>query len=317
MIDLLNEFLAQLFNSQVALLKPAPGEPAGAQHVGFTPPDVEWRHVVKNIGAGRALNVYLVDLREHRKLRSIERARTQVGDALIDLPAPMYMDCHYLISAWSTNSTPADKTSEELAVLYQASAVLANNPVIDPHQVFGAMVPEWFPPEQLDVDWPITLLPPDGFPKMAEFWGTMGADFRWKPVVYMIVTIPVELITVVSGPMVTTLITDYRQTDSPESKEILFQIGGTVWDLDQNPIPNAWVNLEIGGNIAFQRFTTGTDGRFTFSRLSPGSYTLHVQAPGYLEFPQPCDPQQINVPSPDGNYDVILSKTGGSTNGNL
>jgi hypothetical protein len=42
------------------------------EQMGFRPPDTQWVQEVKNIQLN-ALNVYLVDLRENRKLRSNER----------------------------------------------------------------------------------------------------------------------------------------------------------------------------------------------------------------------------------------------------
>jgi hypothetical protein len=72
------------------------------------------------------------------------------------------------------------------------------------------------------------VLPVEGFPKLAEFWGAMGANHRWKPAVYLVVTIPVVLRTEIAGPMVTTRITEYRQTGKPETAEVWIQIGGHV-----------------------------------------------------------------------------------------
>ena len=68
-----------------------------------------------------------------------------------------------------------------------------------------------------EAELPTSILPVEGFPKLPEFWGTMGVNHRWKPAVYLVVTLPVVLPTEVAGPMVTTRISEYRQTGRPET----------------------------------------------------------------------------------------------------
>ena len=48
-----------------------------------------------------ANNVYLVDLSENRKFRSNERVRNFSNGVVTEEPAPVRMDFHYLVSAWS------------------------------------------------------------------------------------------------------------------------------------------------------------------------------------------------------------------------
>lgn len=54
----------------------------------------------------------------------------------------------------------------------------------------------------------------------------MGGGARWKPGVYLIVTLPIALVMEIAGPMVTTRITEYRITGRPETAEVWIQIGG-------------------------------------------------------------------------------------------
>jgi hypothetical protein len=92
------------------------------------------------------------------------------------------------------------------------------------------------------------ILPPDGFHKLAEFWSGMGQGARWKPAIYLIVTVPVALILEVAGPMVTTRITDYRMTGHPETAEVWIQIGGHVFSPDRTvAVANSVVNAIGGG----------------------------------------------------------------------
>ncbi len=124
MIDLLDMLLFRLFRWQVAEL-------TGDAQVRFQPPDEDWRAMVPNIADGsgnpaNSLNVYLVDLRENRRLRTNERARTTVGQDVYETPPPRRVDCHYLISAWSPvqPSPGIDPTPDEHALLAEVARVL-------------------------------------------------------------------------------------------------------------------------------------------------------------------------------------------------
>jgi hypothetical protein len=79
----------------------APRRPGGRDHqpepVRFQPPDDDWRTAVTNLQVNgqpaNALNVYLVDLRENRELRSNERRRSVTNGIVSDEPAPTRIDC--------------------------------------------------------------------------------------------------------------------------------------------------------------------------------------------------------------------------------
>ena len=223
MIHHLDNLLRHLFLDQIAEL-------ASEDQVGFQPPDEDWRGHVTN-QEGNALNVYLVDLRENRKLRSNERVRAVQDRIISETPAPRRVDCHYLITAWSpAQPGPAvEPTLDEHALLAAVTGVLMRHESLIPRKVYDpAPLPGTFPAEVADAELPTLVLPVEGFAKLSEFWGTMGANHQWKPAVYLVVTIPVILRTEVAGPMVTTRITEYRQTGRPETAEVWIQIGGHV-----------------------------------------------------------------------------------------
>ena len=71
MIPRVDDTLRRLFAKHVALL--AAGGPVTDDQIGFAPPDADWRGHVLDLGTDRALNVYLVELRDNRRLRSNER----------------------------------------------------------------------------------------------------------------------------------------------------------------------------------------------------------------------------------------------------
>jgi hypothetical protein len=223
MIHHLDNLLRHLFLDQIA-------EITSEDQVGFQPPDEDWRGYVTNQRLN-ALNIYLVDLRENRKLHSNERVRAVQNGIISETPAPRRVDCHYLITAWSpAETTPAvEPTLDEHALLAAVAGVLMQNESLIPREVYApAPLPATFPAEVADAELPTVVIPVEGFAKLAEFWGTMGANHQWKPAVYLVVTIPVILRTEVAGPTVTTRITEYRQTGRPETAEVWIQIGGQV-----------------------------------------------------------------------------------------
>ena len=306
MINHLDNLLRHLLMSEVTGLVPSPPAPVIEDQIGFQPPDDAWRTHVSNLQRN-ALNVYLLDLRENRKLRSNERVRSIENGIVNEEPAPRRLDCHYLITAWSPATvTPAlEPTLDEHPSLYEVTGVLMNNEPLVPLRVYDPdPLPVGFPAAISEAELPTTILPVEGFPKLAEFWGTV--EWRWKPGIYLIVTLPVVLDTQVAGPMVTTRITEYRQTGRLETVEVFIQIGGTVTDAGGNPVGGAWVRLETPADDPLQ--TTYTDersaseGRFTFLKLAAGDYQMRVRASGFTE-----EVRDITVPSSTGEYDVTLT----------
>jgi len=309
-IGTLDAVLDHLLKSRVTLLRSTTPPTVADGQVAFQPPDdADWTSHLTGLGPRKALNVYLVDLRENRKLRSNERVRAVENGVVVEDPAPARLDCHYLISAWSPASEGQGKTGEEHQLLHEVVAVLMNGQPLVPRRVFSPnALPTGFPPRLADAELPCVITPVDGFPKLAEFWGTMGTKRPWKPVVYLVVTLPVGLDTQVSGPMVTTTITEYLQRDKPETAEVWIQIGGHVLDTvnplpDGSPRPVAAARVEIrdavSGELAEQT-ETDVAGRYWFVRLRAGRYKLLASAPGLTM----ASPRAVVVPSLTGEYDL-------------
>lgn len=296
MLPHLDNLLRHLFMKQVPSI-------TSEEQVRFQPPDQDWRTVVSSLGVQNALNIYLVELRENRKLRTNERVREIQNGIAIDTPAPRRLDCHYLITAWSPASVTAsiEPTVDEHALLYDVTAVLMNHESLVPRKVYAPdPLPAGFPELIADVELPMTILPVESFPKYAEFWGTMGNIHPWKPAVYLVVTLPVALQKEIAGPLVTTRITEYRQSGLAETAESWVQIGGTVRDKAGNATSGAWVRLEMTTGETLQTTETNALGRFGFSGLRPGRYQLRVRAEGLGEQIR----QNVDVPSLTGEYDV-------------
>jgi hypothetical protein len=283
-------------------------EITAADQVSFRPPDDDWRNEVINLGR-LALNLYLVDVRENRKLRSNAAVRVgEVNGQVIYEPAPTRVDCHYLVTAWSP-AQPAggiEPTLDEHHLLYQTMVVLVNSEPLNPRRVYGETnsILGTLPPLFIS-DLPFQVLPVEGFLKQPEFWGTMGQVHHWRPAIYLIVTVPLALVIPPAGPMVTTTATTLRRTDQPGAPDPLYTIGGRVLDARTPPtraLANAWVQLSEPGGRRLGVVYTDDPGGFIFESLLASQYELAWRAQG---LPLPT-PRTITIPSPSGEYDLVF-----------
>ena len=277
--------------------------------VRFQPPDHDWRLLVGSItdasgSPANSLNVYLADLRENRTLRSNAREQVVVGQDVYEVPPPRRVDCHYLISAWSPVTVTAgiDPTVDEHALLAETARVLGAHDELDPVAIYALANPPAAPPAAIAAErFPLTLLPVDGFPKYAEFWGPMGDKNRWKPCVYAVITVALKELPVRAGPIVTTTITGTLLSGVLDSSNTRFHIGGIVLDAAAQPVPVAWVELLTPLPASTRQQLTRADarGRFVFADVPAGSWRLRATAPQGV-----TAPRDIAVPEPTGNYDV-------------
>ena len=303
MLDLLDVLIRDVF---LAASIPGLGT---QQQIRFQAPNGDLRTDVTNLGQS-ALSVYLVDLRENRRLRSNERIpRPLNGDMSAD-PSPPRIDCHYLISAWSaTLAAPGvEPLMEEHLLLYQATAALMQAVEIGPARQYlpGTAKRLAWPAQFRNDVFPTAVLPVEGFGKLSEFWTTMGQNSAWKPVVYCVITIPVALLREIQGPMVTTTISDHRILDPDalsEVGDVWLQIGGHVLDMANPlvpvPLARASVAIEEPGGRVLARTTSDANGRFIFTRLRQDTYRLRAGVVG-----RGTQDRLVDVPSPSGEYDL-------------
>jgi hypothetical protein len=276
--------------------------------IGFRPPDDDWHSEVLNLQM-LSLNIYFVDIRENRKLRSNARIKAGViNGQVIYAKAPDRVDCHYLITAWSpTQPGPAvEPTPDEHHLLYQTMATLMNAQPLNPVQVYGENNPILNNLDDLfKTDLPARVLPVEGFLKQPEFWGTMGINHRWRPALYLIITLPLKIVLPPAGPPVTTAITTVDRTDMPGMPDVLHTIGGLVIDdTGAKPVPvkNAWVRLSDAAGRKLQSGETDDQGRFIFGALQTGQYLLEARVQG---LPAP-PPRTITIPSPSVEYEIHI-----------
>lgn len=115
-----------------------------------------------------AINLFLYDVRENQELRnnqwSIERQNN--GTASKKFP-PVRVDCSYLITAWSGNSTPSESQLEEHRLLSAVMKVLLRYRTI-PAEVLQGQLKGQEPPLRT------TVLRPGQIQSTTEFWQAMG-----------------------------------------------------------------------------------------------------------------------------------------------
>jgi hypothetical protein len=226
-----------------------------ADQVFFEPPDGN-----AFTGAARRLSVYLADIRENVKLRSHERTERVVNGATESRKMPYRLDCHYLISPYTPSIGGQVPLHHRL--LYEATAALVHSQPLVPAAILAGH-PDLLDWDELyrDTELPMTVNPPEGFPKLAEFWGTLGGNHPWRPAVHVIVTIPVEYVATAASGIVQHTLTVYRA--GADASEERAEIGGIVLDNLNNPAARAQVfALDAQGVAA--RTMCDDDGRFVF-----------------------------------------------------
>lgn len=322
MLQYVDATLYQLFATGLTTLRRSSTGAVTPDQIGFQAPDGDWRKHVHNLMPLSALNVYLIDLRENRRLRSDAHLHTTdpVTHVVTSESAPARVACHYLITAWSNatedvatppTSGAATGTAEEHAILYEVIALLMANQPLVPADVFApAHVPAAFPPLLVGASLPTDVVPVEGFHKYAEFWGTIGVPHtKWKPAVYLIVTVPVAFPSTVGGFMVTTRMTWYRIAGAPASAYAVTQIGGRVafqatGSTTATPVGDAWVRLEQLTGEPVGTATSDALGHFTFEDVQWGSYTLRARAASHAETTR--TPVQVPATAIDG-YDITFT----------
>ncbi len=299
MIHVLDTLLRDLLLAQVAQLD-------DESQVRFQPPDDDWRTYVSTLTVDglpvNAVNIYMFDIRENRRLRSNARTRIVNNGTVSEQAAPNRIDCHYVISAWSpTTITPAtEPTLDEHALLYETLAVLMQHAPFNPSRIYAPASPELAAVPELirNSDLPTDIAPSEGFGKLSEFWGGMDPEARWKPVIYLVVTLPVLLLPDIVGPLVITKEIRLEAIDLPGTQQIWFQIAGTVRNTNTlDPISGADVSIV---ELSLET-VTDENGRFSLTMIPADNYTLRTTVG-----PTTAD-LAVTVPTAVANgYDVTL-----------
>jgi hypothetical protein len=258
----------------------------------FTVPDGDWQTKVK-MRTGLQLNIYLYEVKENREFRRSTWDNVALPDRTVALSQPpVYLDCHYLISAWSPteDSDLASPVLDEHQMLSETLRVLLRNPDVVPAALpipGGGVVFR-------NAHVYLTVVPPEPPRILNDFWSTM--KLPWRPAVMLVVTAPLDLLMdAPPSPVVTTLIQRFAQIGSAAIEELI-DIGGLVLRAaDQAPIPGALVERLDGSGTA----TADAQGRFVFTGILRGVHKFRASAPGMTPIERdidvPADPPATHI----------------------
>jgi hypothetical protein len=197
MFDDLDATLAQLLEQELA------ASVSSQLTISFLPPSADFP---PSSVTPPALNLFLYDIRENRELRDgdWELVRDDAGAPTGRRPAPMRIECSYLVTAWPSSSS-SDPARDEHRLLGEVVKALARNPVLPATVLQGEMALQEAP-------LPTTALQPGRLQSIAEFWQVSGA--RPKAALSCTVTIRVDgAPALAAGPAVTGLKTTVELRD--------------------------------------------------------------------------------------------------------
>lgn len=272
MISDLDETLKQL------LIKKVPLDPAEVD-VCFDMPGQEWSAGVTK----PTVNLYLYDIRENHDLRAYDWELEHNQDKTATRRRlPVRVDLTYLITVW-TNAV-----DDEHRLLWYVLGTLFRHPVI-PADIFqGELAGQ-------DYILSTTVAQPDGpLRNPADFWASL--DNRLKASINYIITVPLDLDMQFTAPVVSTRVLGVRDKAKPETEERL-QVKGMVHEKGKpdHGIAQATLVIKEIGRTA----KTDEEGRYAFSKLSRGRYTVRVQAPDRKE-------RETALTVPSKSYDIEL-----------
>lgn len=236
--------------------------------------------------AKTTVDLFLYDIRENTELRSNEQVVERRGNQSITHPAPLRLNCSYLVTAWPAGG--AELALQEHRLLSEVLVVFGQFPTIPPLYLQGSLIGQ-------DPPLPMVALHPDALKNLSEFWTSLGNKLRAS--LTLTVTISVPLYADVPGFLVTTRTAAIApsQTAPPET---LIEVGGRVLDMTAHGVPNAIVDiLDMG-----LRQTSDSDGRFSFLQVPSGSHTLRAVATGFQITTQP-----LVVPGRSEDYEITLA----------
>jgi hypothetical protein len=230
--------------------------------VSFETPDKDYAP------ATTTLNLFLHEVSENRDLRDPEPIYVLEHGTYKRRSPPLRIDCCYLVTAWSSKSG-ALKAAEEHQLLGQALAWLSRFGTIPEEYLRGSLEGQPYPP-------PTLVAQVDGRHAASEFWSALGIAPRVTFRTVVTIALDLKLETIV-GPEVVSreLRVGERRAAALES---VFAIGGTVRDASSKArIVAATVRLEP----LARGVQTDALGRYRFSELRAGDYTLVVSADGF------------------------------------
>lgn len=266
MLNILDNVLDKIFDKDWAA---PPAKPDRS----FAIPDDTFRNTVNNL----TLNIYLTEIRENPNFRRANWDTIPLKDrtTVLSMP-PAYLDCHYLISAWSAvqQSDIASGVADEHAALGGALRVLLRNPDVNPGALGVAGGGAVFQAAHIYFNLPA----PDAPRIVHDFWNTM--QIPWRPAIALVATAPLDPLfdsSPPTPPMVNLVHRFGAIGAATNTFEEHIQIGGLVLRRAGDvPIAGATVVRTATG----EQVTTDSRGRFSFAGLLPGTHHFRASAAG-------------------------------------
>lgn len=248
MLDDLNETLRQLVIQNL--------KADGPVDVGFEQPTREWSAKLNR----PTVNFFLLKLLENRKLRDLQwENRPREKDAHRVWP-PRRVDVYYMVTAW------AAEPEDEYHLLWRTLAILLRYSPL-PEKFYVRKMHD----QELAV--PLEVAQTEILENPAEIWSALNNEF--KPSVSLKVTLELDLKIIEEHPLVLTKRVVFKDVAATIQPEQIIQIGGTTYDRDGTPLPGVRVRVVERD----QAVTTDDQGRFTFSNVPVGTYTLEASDP--------------------------------------
>jgi hypothetical protein len=236
------------------------------------------------------VDLFLYEVAENRELRDPTPVVERDGDRFTQRPAPLRVNCSYIITTWGAGSAGPARVAAEHELLGEALAWLGRFPTIPAQYLQGYLGAPGliYPP-------PTMVAQMDPNQHAGDFWTAMGVSPR--PAFYLLVTVELPLGAGSTGDLVLTTVTDLDVAGAADLPWLA--IGGRV----VGPPPEAGIADAVVDIIDLSlRTRSMAEGRFRFPRVPRGSHTLRVAAHGFQPKTQPLD-----VPAPP--EDLIVGLT--------
>jgi len=184
------------------------------------------------------VNLFLYDIRENLELRSNERVIERQNDIAIIHQPPLRASCCYLVTAWPQGGTNEDIALREQLLLAQILQALSRFPTIPASRLVGT------PLEGQSPLLPMVTAHGDPQKSTAEFWTALGNKLRAS--ISVDVTISLPVLDDITGPIVTTIESDYQANPDP-ARDSFVQVGGQVLRAPGQGVANALVDIVDAG----------------------------------------------------------------------
>jgi hypothetical protein len=237
----------------------------------------------------RTVNVFLYDIRENTELRSNEPVIERRNGRAFIRRAPLRVSCSYLITAWPDGIAGEAMVMQEHQLLSQVLQTLSRFPTIPASILAGTNLADQEPLL------PLMTAQADGIKSASEFWSSLGNKIR--PSITVTVTISMAVFDDVTGPLVTTIGTEFAPGVAAPP-DAFVQVGGQVLSNVGQTIADALVDITDAG----LRTRTNAEGFYSFSSVPPGMHTISVVAVGFNPQTQP-----LIVPSQPEDYVITLT----------